>query len=176
MQIFLFPTIVAIEIDLKSKELETTSKFYARLQTALSNESLSTFTLSVTWDPPKEIDEHKRICPSSIAKYFADLGYDVDLIQTECRTSIEYGLKIPMLGPESDELVEVNGTSNFFATPHELAEYAGMLALGCRLEQVEYLNTWSFSGHSMEVGNALIIRLKGLFSCDLIKMLFRKLQ
>lgn len=172
----LFRSALAIEIDLKSNELATTTKFYGRLQTALSNESLSTFTLNVTWEPPKERDEHKRICPSSVAKYFADLGYDVKLIQTDCKTSIEYGLKVPLLGPESDELVEVNGNGDLYATPHELAEYAGMLALGCNLETSEYLNTWSFSGHSMEVGNALVIRLKGLFSCDLIKMLFKKLQ
>lgn len=132
--------------------------------------------MSVTWDPPKEKDEHKRICPSSIAKYFSDLGYDVNLIQTNCKTNIEYGLKIPLLGPESDDLTEINGTSDFYATPHELVEYAGMVALGCNMEQTEYLNTWSFSGHSMDVGNALVIRLKGLFSCELIKMLFKKLQ
>lgn len=100
----------------------------------------------------------------------------MELNQTEFKSKIEYSLKMPRLGPESDDLVEVEGESEFFATPHELAEYAGMLALSCNMEQTEYLNTWSFSGHTIEVGNALIIQLKGLFSCNLVKMLFKKLR
>lgn len=98
------------------------------------------------------------------------------MIQTDSRTSMEYGLNIPLLGPEGDELVEVNGKSDLYATPHELVEYAGMVALGCNLERQEYMNSWSFSGHSVEVGSALVVRLKGLYSCELIKMLFKRLQ
>ena len=166
----------AIEINLKSSDLATTTKQHARLQTALSNETLGTFTVRVAWEPPREKDETKAICPSSIGKYFSDAGYEVELKQTECKTSLEYGLKMPTMGPESDDLVVLNGKSNFYATPHELIEYAGMLALSCELESSEYLNTWSFSGHTVEVGSALVIRLKGLFTCNLIKMLFKKLR
>lgn len=175
-----FPAIFspnsAIQVDLKSKELATTTKYHGRLQLALSNESLSKFTMRILWDPPKEKDESKQICPSSVAKYFSDLGYEVNLNQTDCKTSIEYSLKMPKLGPESDDLVEMNGQSKFYATPHELVEYAGMVALSCNLEPTEYLNTWSFSGHTVDVGSALTIRLKGFFSCDLIKTLFKKLR
>lgn len=167
---------LVIQIDLKSKELETTTKYYGRLQTALSNETLSKFTMQILWDPPKEKDGNKAICPSSIAKYFSDLGYDINLNQTDCKTNLEYGLQMPILGPETDDLIEVNGQCKFFATPHELVEYAGMLALSCNLEPTEYLNTWSFTGHTVEVGSALTIQLKGFFSCDLIKTLFRKLR
>lgn len=167
---------VVIQIDLKSKELETTTKYHGRLQTALSNESLSKFSMRIMWDPPKEKDESKQICPSSVAKYFSDLGYDVNLNQTDCKTGLEYGLQMPKLGPESDDLVEINGQSKFYASPHELVEYAGLLALSCHLEPTEYLNTCSFKGHTVEVGSALTLRLKGLFSCNLVKMLFRKLR
>lgn len=165
-----------IQIDLKSKELETTTKYHGRLQTALSNETLSKFTMRIMWDPPKEKDENKQICPSSVAKYFSDLSYNVDLNQTDCKTGLEYGLQMPKLGPESDDLVDINGQSNFYASPHELVEYAGVLALSCNLEPTEYLNTWSFKGHTVEVGSALTLQLKGLFSCNLIKTLFRKLR
>lgn len=137
---------------------------------------LGTFTVRVAWEPPREKDETKAICPSSIAKYFSDLGYEVVLKQTECKTSLEYGLKMPRLGPESNDLVDLNGQSNFYATPHELAEYAGMLALSCNFEPTEYLNTWSFTGHTVEIGSAFVIRLKGLFPCNLVKMLFKKLR
>lgn len=166
----------AIEVNLKSQDVATTSKHHGKLQTALRNESLGSFTMRLVWDPPKEKDAKNAICPSSIAKYFSDLGYELKLQQTECKIGIEYGLKVPRLGPETDELIEVNGQSNFYATPHELVEYAGMLSISCNLDSSEYLSTWSFSGHTVEVGNALVIRLKGLFTCNLVKMLFKKLR
>lgn len=166
----------AIEINLKSFDLTTTTKQHARIQTALSNETLGKFTMRVAWEPPREKDAAKAICPSSIGKYFSDAGYEVELKQTECKTSLEYGLKMPTIAQESDDLVVLNAQSNFYATPHELVEYAGMLALSCDLEPSEYLNTWSFSGHAVEVGSALVIRLKGLFTCNLIKTLFKELM
>lgn len=132
--------------------------------------------MRVLWDPPKENDNSKPICPSSVAKYFSDLGYEVSLNQTECKTSLEYGLKMPKLAAETDDLIEINGENNFYANPHELVEYAGMLALSCNFESTEYLNTWSFAGHSVDVGSALVVRLKGLFSCNLVKTLFKKLR
>lgn len=167
---------LAIEIDLKSPELATTTKYHARLENALSNETLSTFKMRLTWEPPKEKVDSQRICPSSLAKYFADLGYEVDLNQTDCRIHFEYSLHVPRLGPESDDLVDIHGESKFFATPHELVEYAGMLALSCNTDTSEYLNTWSFSGHTVDVGQALVIRLKGLFTCNLIRALFKRLK
>lgn len=173
---FFIQSVLAVEINLKSTELATTSKYYARLQNALSNETLSTFKMRFAWEPPKEKDESKQICPSSIAKYFSDLGYEVDLSQTDCKNHFEYSLKVPRLGPNSEDLIEINGVSKFLATPHELVEYAGMLALSCNMQTSDYLNTWSFSGHTIDVGNALVFRLKGLFTCNLIKALFRKFR
>lgn len=171
-----FNVFIVIEINLRSPELATTTKYYARLQNALSNEALSKFAVRFIWDPPYEKDESKRICTSSVAKYFTDLGYNVNLNQTDYKSKIAYSLNMPKLGPESDDLVEINDQSKFLATPNELAEYAGLLALSCNMEPTEYLNTWSFSGHTVEVGNALIIQLKGMFSCNLVKMLFKKLR
>lgn len=156
--------------------MATTTKYYGRLQIALANATLSKFTMRIQWDPPSEKDATKRICPSSVAKYFADLGYDVNLKQTECKMNLEYGLKMPKLAAENDELVDADGQSKFYANPHELVEYAGLLALSCNRDPIEYLNTWSFSGHTVDVGSALCVRLTGLFTCNLIKMLFRKLR
>lgn len=165
-----------IKIDLKSPDIATTTKYYARLQTALSKEALGRFKMRFVWEPPREKNDTKAICPSSAAKYFSDLGYDVDLKQTECKTSVEYGLNVPILGPDSDELVELNGKSEFYVSPDELVEYAGMLAMSCNLESTEYLNTWSITGHTVAVGNAFVVRLKGMFTCNLVKLLFKKLR
>lgn len=174
-------SFLAIEIDLKSKDLATTTKYYGRLQIALANAALSKFTMQIQWDPPFEKDATKQICPSSVAKYLSDLGYDVNVKQTECKMNLEYGLKMPKLAPppaaiETDELVEIDGEHKFNANPHELVEYAGMLALSCNRERIAYLNTWACSGHTVDVGSALCVRLTGLFSCNLIKTLFWKLR
>lgn len=167
---------LAIVIDLKN--LVTTTKYYARVKNALSNELLPKFSFRFLWQPPKlgKNGDSKPICPSSIAKYLNDLGYEVNLNQTECKLNIEYGLKMPRLGAESDDPIDVDGESNFYATPHELIEYAGLVALSCNRDKTEYLNSYLFSGHVMEVGYALVIQLKGFFSCDLIRMLFKQLR
>lgn len=169
---FSFAPFSAIVIDLKSKDLVTISKYYARVQNALSNESLSKFTMRFAWVPPKK----SNTCTSSVAKYFNDCGHEVNLIQTACKMNFEYGLRPPLLGPENDEPIEIDGKSAFYATPHELVEYAGMVALSCDLDGSEYLNSYSFTGHTIEVGSALTVRLKGMFSCDLIRMLFKNLR
>lgn len=161
-----------VSIDLKSKDLVSTSKYYARVQNSLSNEYLPKFSMRFMWIPPK----NAKICPSSVAKYLHDRGYEVKQVQTECKMKFEYGLKVPLLGPDADEPVEVEGKSAFYATPQELVEYAGMVALSCDMESSEYLNSYTFTGHSVDVGSALTVKLKGMFSCDLIRMLFKNLR
>lgn len=170
-----FDFITVIIIDLKA--VTTQSKFYARVKTALSNENLPRCSFRFTWQPPKPTDSSSSsICPSSPAKYFADLGCNVKLAQTECNLKIEYGLEVPRLGPESDDPIEIDGQSNFYATPHELAEYAGLLALSCDRKASEYLSSWAFKGHTTEVGYALVIRLKGMFTCEMVGALYEKLR
>lgn len=161
---------------MNSEQLKSTTKYYAQLKNALSNEALPTFTMRFLWEPPQHRDQNDMVCSSSMAKYFANIGYKVELIQTDMKMSIKYGLKTPKLAPECDDLLEVDGESRLYATPHELIEYAGMLALSCNLEPEEYLSTWKFSGHSTEVGSALVILLKGMFSSNIIKMLFKTLR
>lgn len=64
------------------------------------------------------------------------------------------------------------GQHKIYASPHEIIEYAGMFALSCNLEPIEYLNTCSFSRHTIDIVNALCVRFSGIFSHNLIKMLF----
>lgn len=159
---------------MKSKELATTTKFYERVRTALSNEILPKFSLRLVWKPPQNTTN--PICPSSIAKYFSDLDYEVNLVQTDCKLHQEYGLQMPLLGPNTDDLIEIDGNSKFYASEHELVEYVGMLALSCNFESSEFLNSWKFTGHCIEVGNALVIRLRGMFTSEFVKILFRKIK
>lgn len=176
-KIFHFSPISVIVFDLKT--LLTQTKYYARVKNALANDRLPKCSFRFIWQPPQPSTRNtgsSEICQSSVAKYFTDVGCDVKLVQTECKLKIEYGLDVPRLGAETDDPVEIDGKSNFYATPHELAEYAGMLALACDRKSSEYVNSWAFKGHTDEVGYALVIRVKGMFSCDLIRMLFKTLR
>lgn len=164
----------AIQIDLKSKELASTTKFYERVRLALNNEILPKFSIRFVWTPPSS--PSSSICPSSIAKYFVDCGYDVDLVQTSCKVHTQYGLQMPLLGPQLMQPTQIDGHEKFYATEHELVEYIGMLALACDFETIEYLSSWKFTGHSMEVGSAIVIRLKGMFTSDFVKILFKRLK
>lgn len=83
---------------------------------------------------------------------------------------------MPLLGPQSMELTEIDGNEKFYATEHELVEYIGMLALSCDLESSEYLSSWNCSGHAIEVGSAVVVRLKGMFTSDFVKGLFKRLK
>lgn len=158
-----------IQIDLKGKGLRTTTKFYERVQIALSHEALSNITLRILWAPPST-----DICPSSVAKYFANIGYQVDLASTDQVISHEYSLNVPQLGIDADE--STNEFPTFFATPHELVEYAGMLTLACNFEQHRFLNSWKCYGKSKEVGSALIIRISGFFGFETIEKLLNILR
>lgn len=152
----------------------TSSKLYERIQRAFSNELLPKFNIQFTWTPPSS-NGNESICPSSVAKYFADLGYVVDLVQTDCRTSIEYGLNVPLLGAQTDKPVEVDGNEKFYASEHELIEYVGMLALSCSFETKNFMNSWRCDGHTIEVGYATTLHVSGMFTIDTIKDVFSTL-
>lgn len=111
-----------------------------------------------------------------MAKYFSELGYSVDLVQTDCKIQHEYGLQIPLLGPDKDEPTDLNGTVSFYATPHELVEYVGLVTLSCDLDKREYLNSWFFSGHAIGIGSTQVVQLKGMFTREMIDRLFERLR
>lgn len=109
-----------------------------------------------------------------MAKYFADLEYEVILAETKSVITQEYSLNIPQLGKDVEPAA--NEIPTFYATPDEIVEYVGMLSLGCNFERHDFLNTWQFSGVTTEVGTALVIRLNGFFTCLMIERLFDSLR
>lgn len=157
----------AIKINLNNPDLRSGTKYYERVKKALSHELLSKKSLQISWTPPDS-----SICKSSIAKYFVDRQYDVQLIETQVKIHQEYSLKMPLLG-ENNFIKDVD---ELFATPHELVEYIGMLSLSCSLEQDDYLNSYNCIGKSMNVGSAKVIQWNGMFDCISIIHLLDELK
>lgn len=164
-----FVVLAVVQIDLKGAKLKTKSKLYERIQKALSHEALSSVTLRILWKPPSD-----DVCPSSVAKYFADIGYVVELASTSQCISHAYSLKVPLLG--TDDLTVPSNGETFFATPNELVEYAGMLALDFNFEQHDFLNSYQSYGKSKEIGSALVLRIDGFFSGHTLEKLVASLR
>ncbi|XP_055533844.1 ribonuclease P protein subunit p40-like isoform X2 [Wyeomyia smithii] len=158
-----------VQINLKT--LRTDTKHYNRIRECLGRESLGRFSLQITWTPPNS----DNICPSSVAKHFADLGTQddysdvtVELMPTLVKTHLEYGLKIPSFSLNENMDQELCSTG-------ELIEYMGMLALSCDTEGDEYLNSYDFCGQRVEVGNAKVLHWKGFFTTAHVRSIFRQI-
>ncbi|XP_055615468.1 ribonuclease P protein subunit p40-like isoform X2 [Toxorhynchites rutilus septentrionalis] len=158
-----------ISIDLKTLQPET--RQYARVRECLIRETLGRFDLAITWTPPSANDGTSKICPSSVAKYFADLKLGeqnsplVELVPTKVKTHTEYSLKVPTFSLDEQSDTE-------YCTGSELVEYMGMLALSCDTEGEEYLNSYDFSGSRVEIGNAKVMHWKGFFTAGQVEAIY----
>lgn len=132
----------------------------------MSHDLLSNKSLRIVWTPPD-----LSVCRSSIAKYFADRQCDVQLVQTQVKHHQEYSLNMPLVG-END----TPGGNELFATPHELVEYVGMLALSCSLERDDYLNSFHCDGNAMNVGSAKVAQWSGMFDGQTVVQLLDELK
>lgn len=113
------------------------------------------------------------VCSSSIAKYFVDKQYKCELVETTVKSHQEYSLKMPEIGEDTNEQ-ELSG--NFYASPHEIVEYLGMLTLGCTRDADSYLNSYQCLGRTIEMGQAKVIQWSGMFMCSTILMLLNELR
>lgn len=157
----------AIKLNLNGPDLRSGTKYYERVKNALSHKLLSNKSFRICWTPPDA-----SICRSSVAKYFADRQQNVELVETQVKLHQEYSLEVPLVG-ENDLMENVE---KLFATPHELAEYVGMLSLSCSLDGDEYLNSYKCVGDSVNVGSAKVIQWNGMFDCLSMVQLFDELK
>ncbi|XP_058444821.1 ribonuclease P protein subunit p40-like isoform X2 [Malaya genurostris] len=162
-------TKYVVQIDLKT--LRPESKHYERIRARLGREILGQFNVQIAWTPPPKTGDSGVICPSSVAKYFADDAtgaVKVELMPTLVKTHQEYGLKVPVfsLTEPHDEV---------YCNASELIEYMGMLALSCDLEEQDYVNSYDFCGERVEVGNAKVMHWRGLFTTVQVQSVYQQL-
>lgn len=113
------------------------------------------------------------ICPSSVAKYFAELGLSdrevkVEVMPTLVKAHQEYGLKVPVLNLKGQD----GNDDKEYCSGAELVEYMGMLALSCNTTEEEYLNTYDFCGERKEIGNAKVMHWSGFFTPEQVETLY----
>lgn len=157
-----------ITIDLKNNNFIEQPKLYNRIKNALSNPDIGTFDFQLTW---QSIDS--TICPSSIAKFFKDIGYKVE----------QHGIEIKMMRTKNtltipNEIVSKNQIDSF--TAHQVADYLAFIMLECDTDSGIELNSYCPSlnlnienGEPME---CIVLHLKGLMSSDFVAKLLETLS
>jgi len=167
-----------IKIDLKlfldNINNKKTNYLKQRIINGFNKNIIEKFNFIINWVPPPQSTTETIICPSSIGKYFNDLNYLVELKTIGRQTIQHYDVDVPEL------LINLEKTTNYYCTPHELIEFAGLLALNCYTNNNDntdnYLNSLKIIGKTKNVSNLRVLKWTGLFSCEDIQALFKQLR
>ncbi|KAK9882486.1 hypothetical protein WA026_021828 [Henosepilachna vigintioctopunctata] len=150
-----------VTVDLKSDDFKSGKCNYERTKSCL--QKLKNFDVILSWEPPE-----KEICPSSIAKYFSDLGYPVELCKIRHHRKTAHSLMVPVI-PNLDEFDD-EASANFI-------EWLGMLCIGGSLnERLDFISTYSIPEPSTYTGEVKILQWRGFFSSKDVARLIKQLE
>lgn len=138
-------SFLVVTVDLS--EVRAGSKAQLRLEAGLRKLGRADAVLG--WRP-----RDGRVCPSSLAKYFADRGHEVALCRAQFRSRTRYSVRAPELDLPS--LTE-DGAREFL-------EWLGMLAAGAEMGPDEYLSAYETPEPSREFGQVKVLEWTGFFS------------
>jgi Ribonuclease P 40kDa (Rpp40) subunit len=159
-----FSLLPVVEIDLKSPDLCHGKKYFENTKKSLANPILKKFNLALTWHSPDA-----SVCSSSVAKYFVDQGFEVELQTPKVKRRSERDVTVPMLGDPDD------ATRDFCAFD-EMVEFIGMSTLGCDRGRREATSTYQVYGETLVVGSMRVLTCKGMFTAELVEAVFEKLR
>ncbi|KAK5646843.1 hypothetical protein RI129_005307 [Pyrocoelia pectoralis] len=144
-----------VSINLLSNHFKPGKKNYDRTKDRLL--TLKKMTLLINWEPP-----HLDICPSSVAKYFDDLKFDVQVCLPDFQMRTNYTIKVP------------NFTMDNI---HEFVEWLGMFSLESDLGGggESYLSTYETPQPYQEYGQVKFLQWRGFFSSQQINKLLEVL-
>lgn len=136
------------------------------LQQGLKHESLAKKSIYFTWQAPSGT----TVCPSSIASYFTtDVGYNVKLCKSKVVKTTMYGLRFPEI-PTNLNSIE---STDLLST---VAEYIGMVTLGCNLEENEAVTSYQHPENVIDIGKGQIINCRGFFNSELVFNLIQQIR
>jgi len=137
-----------VKIDLRNSTLKEEKSFYKGTKKSL--ELLGKFTVILSWQPPDE-----DICPSSVAKFFNDLNYKVELCKPEFKTHIVYSVLAPKISNTSidkDEIVD-------------FIEWLGMISVDEDFSENvdDYVNSYEVPIPNSEMGQVRCLQWRGFY-------------
>lgn len=144
------------EIDLSSCDDKKRDKLRNELQ---KNKLLDKVDTTFIWHP-----SHDEICSSSIAKYFNDAGYVVNELKNKNISDFKYGLELPKI-PTIDDEFEWS----------KLTEYAGMIMLGCEIDENSY-NSYETPKDMFNIGRGKVLHFKGVVTANILRNLLEQIK
>ncbi|XP_076060614.1 ribonuclease P protein subunit p40-like [Oratosquilla oratoria] len=146
-----------VEVDTSQPYFHKGKTYYEKVQKTLM-ESQLTFDFLIAWEPDDE-----TVCPSSVAKYFHDLGYVV----RERKPTLKSSLLSDISGPTSLNHFEE-------MEPGDITEWIGCQLLGIRLDEEM---TFGFEGDSLPKLNSLnVTHCHGFYTPSHINALVLRLK
>ncbi|XP_042206592.1 ribonuclease P protein subunit p40-like [Homarus americanus] len=106
-----------VKVNMKEPSFKPGRPHYTTVTSAFTQVHL-TFTFWLTWIP-----DDTGVCPSSIAKYFHDLGYSVEERKSSLSQSIVTEVDMPVLGKDGED-----------TDPEDVFEWIGCQTLGVHLK------------------------------------------
>ncbi|XP_045118627.1 ribonuclease P protein subunit p40-like isoform X1 [Portunus trituberculatus] len=153
-----------VEVDLKNPNFYPGKPRYQQVKNAFTQLPLA-FSFWILWVP-----NDPDVCPSSIAKYFHDLGYSV----SECAATLSQNVLEKAFMPFPGPPVEEAGLDEQIAEPEDLLEWIGCQTLGIRLSQKEsVLSGVVEPRHGTPVNNLCCAQSSGFFSPSLIHLVIQ---
>lgn len=146
----------AVTIDLKQKHFKPGKAKYERTKTCL--EKLR-FNVLISWEPPNE-----EICPSSVAKYFYDLGYNLEQFEIKHKSHIIYSVGLPTIEDNNHR---------------EFVEWLGMVMVEGNLRDGgpdNYVSTYEPPEPNEKVGMVKCLQWRGFFTQNQLIRFYEKLR
>lgn len=157
---FLSSFFLFLVVTLDLNDVRFGTKSHDRIKKCLTK--LAKINLILTWHPSNE-----NVCPSSIAKYFANLNYDVKLCKVNHKSRTNYSITAPII-----DFIDSN-----IDDCHDYVEWIGMVTLNADLDQTsEYLSSYKLLEPNQLYGQLKILEWRGFYSNVQLKKFYNKLM
>ncbi|XP_045472836.1 ribonuclease P protein subunit p40-like isoform X2 [Harmonia axyridis] len=147
-----------VSIDLKT--LKPEKGYHERVKTCLKKLKADVILI---WESPK-----KEICPSSIAKYFFDLGFKIKQCKIKQDSETVFNAKVPII--ESFDAFDKHESAKF-------VEWLGMLTINGSMEEKSmFVSTYETPQPSMRLHHVKTLRWRGFFSISAVTDLLEEVE
>lgn len=135
------------EVDLSYVHLE-------KIRNELNSKLIDKISIFFSWHP-SSIDT----CPSSVAKYFSDMGYIINGHKNQLKIEPQYGLRMPPAELDFNDVEEMTSFS----------ERIGMILLNCDMTTI-------IDENLIKVGRGKVVHWKGFITNNQLNELIKLLQ
>lgn len=142
-------------------EVDMTDGNACKIRNEFLSEEIDKLSIKFLWKPADS-----DICPSSLAKFLTDMGYDVKDNENNYLDNSMFSIKIPKL-PLTKQLTDEN-----YDEWSDITENISMLMLGCDTDEMSSNKQHEY----IKIRSATTLHYKGFIPCSIILDLFKEIQ